>query len=142
MELNRVLPPEVSKEGERPILLEEGDYPIFDSFRLEILKIPDNTKIFFYHTSSLIRPIEFIGGRDTRPPGDTCRMFYKIKEGIVAKYFFWDGIVPSGVTMLGQTYRSEFYGTTITNEQYGLATGLMDCRMVLSEKIKKAPSFF
>ncbi len=132
--LNRVLPPEVSKEGEKPFLIEKGDYPIFDSFRVDILKIHDDTKVFFYHTSSLIRPIEFIGGRDMRPPGDTCRMFYKIKqEGFVAKYFFWDGIVPEGVSMLGEKHY---------NENFGLATGLMDYRMVLLEKTKKAPSFF
>ncbi len=133
------LPSKVLEEGDRPININKGEYPTLDSFCREILHLPEKTPITFCTTNKIIPPIEFIGGRETRPPGDTCRMFYKIKrEGRTADYFFWDGIVPAGLDVLGEIQHAERYGFRI-QEDIGLATGIMNYRMVLIDKIKKAP---
>jgi hypothetical protein len=136
--LSGALPSKVLEEGEMPINIDKGEYPILNSFCREILHLPEKTNISFCTTNKIIPPIEFIGGRETRPPGDTCRMFYKIKrEGRTADYFFWDGIVPEGLNELGETIYVDGYGFQ-TQENIGLATGRTNYRTVLLEKTKRA----
>jgi hypothetical protein len=149
--LRSALPNKVLQEGEKPVLLEKGENPVIDAFCREILHLPEKTQVFHCTTSKIIPPIEFIGGRETRPVGDTCRMFYKIKqEGRTADYLFWDGIVPSGLNELGERPTEEFQEiieemsgvylpSTYGNDDIGLATGRSSYRIVLFEKIKKAP---
>jgi hypothetical protein len=136
-------------KGEKPIFIQKGEYPILDALCRNTLRLPEKTLVFHYSTRKILPPIEFIGGREVRPPGDTCRMFYKIKQlGKDADYFFWDGIVPEHLQELGECYKSEFDEIVedMSNVYFknpstdiGLATGRTCYRIVLLEKIKKVP---
>lgn len=141
--LKNVLPEISLKEGEKPVMLNKGEIPQLNFFCKEILNLPEKTPVFFCTTNNIVPPIEFIGGRETRPPGDTCKMFYKIKyEGKTADYLFWDGIVPFGIQQEGEmSFDNTSYGIAYGRVYVssGLATGRANYRMVLLEKIKKAP---
>lgn len=130
----------------------KGEEPDIDLFIKDVLKLPEKTTVFHCATNKLIPPIEIIGGRETRLVGDTCRMFYKIKqEGKVADYYFWDGIVPEGLFELGSSmgsFSSSFDSIIEDMEglyfqrashDIGLATGKTSYKVVLTEKTKKAP---
>lgn len=137
------------KEGDNPVYIIKGEYPVIEEFCKTVLHLPEKTTIFYCRTRKILPPIEFIGGREIRPPGDTCRMFYKIKQlGKDADYFFWDGIVPEHLQELGECYKSEFDDIVedMSNVYFknpstdiGLATGRTCYRIVLLEKTKKAP---
>ena len=149
----RTVPTNVIKEGEKTHLnhITKGENLIFDAFIRDILRLPEKTKVFHCNSSKILPAIEFIGGREIRPIGDTCRMFFKLKlEGRTADYFFWDGIVTGKIHLLGDDVDGEIYdivsGLSSLNFQdahsdVGLATGRTLHRMVLTEKIKKGSPF-
>ncbi len=134
----------------KPIV--KGENPINDTLIKEVFRIPDKTEVFHCNTDRIIMPIEFIGGRETRSIGDTCSMFYKINHSNKpADYYFWNGIVSEDLNEL--VYNSNdnkhvfLHGEigeklydifpNVTND-FGLATGRTNHRIVLLEKTKKA----
>jgi hypothetical protein len=137
----RNMPIHLLKEGDKPTLIPKGEYPGVDTFFREIINLPEDTPLYHISTSKILPPIEFIGGRETRSIGDTCRMFLKVKqEGMVADYYFWDGLVPQNIRELGEPdCKYDTYTGFQTSYDFGLVTGRTNPRIVLVEKIKKAP---
>jgi|GEM_PF-5190697 len=142
----RSSPTNLFVKGENNKLREinKGEHNGLDSFLNDVLRIPKNTTVFHCNTSGILPPIEIIGGRETRLIGDTCRMFFKVKqEGRVADYFFWDGIVSEGIQILEEPNPNNDYGyfPSLGHEVHdiGLATGRSNYRMVLIEKQKRLP---
>jgi hypothetical protein len=130
---------ESSNKGENPFLMPKGENKDFDYLCKNYLGLPDKTPVYCFVSSSIIDPLILLKGRESRPPGDTCKMFYKIKiEGRMCIYFYWNGIVPEGIDILGKRQIIEEH-TYYFEDNIGLATGIPDYRMVLIDKIKKAP---
>ena len=134
-------------EGEKPHLIVRGTNQIHDKFIEEILHLPEKTNVFHLETKNIIPPIEFIGGREVRSIGDTCRMFYKVERfSGKCEYFFWDGIVSEKINELGSHTNADYeitnrlwdaFGGKVHEDSCGLSTGRTDYKVVLTEKIKK-----
>lgn len=124
-------------EGEKPSLIPKGEFPAVDNFCREILQLPNNTSVYHCATSKILPPLEFIGGAEIRPTGDTCRMFCKIHfVGRIPDYYFWEGIVPKENWKLRECIY-EINGHYGSMESYKLITGRTYTRVVLVEKTKK-----
>ncbi|HWY33552.1 MAG TPA: hypothetical protein VNX68_02830 [Nitrosopumilaceae archaeon] len=135
-------------------LIVKGDNPIYDNFIQEILDLPDKTNVFHLTTNKMIPPIEYIGGREIRSIGDTCRMFYKVKRNKWSSdYFFWDGIVSERLNEIDCPHSDDndlfdklwdiFYpiADSLDESECGLATGRTVYRIVLTEKVRKKKAF-
>ena len=80
----------ILKEGEKPVLLSELENKIV----AWALHLPEKIQISHCNSKENSNPIKFIGGREYRSLGDTCRMFCKMRlQNRMFDYFFWDGIV-------------------------------------------------
>lgn len=113
------------REGEKPISM----CGLENKIVAWVLSLPEKIQISHCNAKKNTYPEIFIGGREYRSLGDTCRMFCQIKlHGRIADYFFWDGIV--------KEIDNGYSGDVNEHYFYYIATGRYNHRMVLMEKFK------